>query len=167
MENKQNEIHESNRKLTELNENQIIQTKRNEIESARVEETKRQISDALKTKIEKAIDRESALLKKVEELQNSFGYSSEREMTLVRQVRELKLEREEFIKRDNLKNASIEKMQDSESILRKQIEHSLTHVSTLRKQVKDSEAKVHQILDEKINGSISLNSDTVLATNRN
>jgi len=167
LENKQNEIHESNRKLTELNENQIIQTKRNEIESARVEETKRQISDALKTKIEKAIDRESALLKKVEELQNSFGNSSEREMTLVRQVRELKLEREEFIKRDNLKNASIEKMQDSESILRKQIEHSLTHVSTLRKQVKDSEAKVHQILDEKINGSISLNSDTVLATNRN
>lgn len=167
MENKQNEIHESNRKLSELNENQIIQTKRNEIESARVEETKRQISDALKTKIEKAIDRESALLKKVEELQNSFGNSSEREMTLVRQVRELKLEREEFIKRDNLKNASIEKMQDSESILRKQIEHSLTHVSTLRKQVKDSEAKVHQILDEKINGSISLNSDTVLATNRN
>lgn len=167
MENKQNEIHESNRKLSELNENQIIQTKRNEIESARVEETKRQISDALKTKIEKAIDRESALLKKVEELQNSFGHSSEREMTLVRQVRELKLEREEFIKRDNLKNASIEKMQDSESILRKQIEHSLTHVSTLRKQVKDSEAKVHQILDEKINGSISLNSDTVLATNRN
>lgn len=133
----------------------------------RVEETKRQISDALKTKIEKAIDRESALLKKVEELQNSFGHSSEREMTLVRQVRELKLEREEFIKRDNLKNASIEKMQDSESILRKQIEHSLTHVSTLRKQVKDSEAKVHQILDEKINGSISLNSDTVLVTNRN
>lgn len=167
MENKQNEIHESNRKLSELNENQIIQTKRNEIESARVEETKRQISDALKTKIEKAIDRESALLKKVEELQNSFGHSSEREMTLVRQVRELKLEREEFIKRDNLKNASIEKMQDSESILRKQIEHSLTHVSTLRKQVKDSEAKVHQILDEKINGSISLNSDTVLVTNRN
>jgi len=167
LENKQNEIHESNRKLSELNENQIIQTKRNEIESARVEETKRQISDALKTKIEKAIDRESALLKKVEELQNSFGNSSEREMTLVRQVRELKLEREEFIKRDNLKNASIEKMQDSESILRKQIEHSLTHVSTLRKQVKDSEAKVHQILDEKINGSISLNSDTVLATNRN
>jgi len=167
LENKQNEIHESNRKLSELNENQIIQTKRNEIESARVEETKRQISDALKTKIEKAIDRESALLKKVEELQNSFGHSSEREMTLVRQVRELKLEREEFIKRDNLKNASIEKMQDSESILRKQIEHSLTHVSTLRKQVKDSEAKVHQILDEKINGSISLNSDTVLATNRN
>lgn len=150
-----------------MNENQIIQTKRNEIESARVEETKRQISDALKTKIEKAIDRESALLKKVEELQNSFGHSSEREMTLVRQVRELKLEREEFIKRDNLKNASIEKMQDSESILRKQIEHSLTHVSTLRKQVKDSEAKVHQILDEKINGSISLNSDTVLVTNRN
>jgi len=167
LENKQNEIHESNRKLSELNENQIIQTKRNEIESARVEETKRQISDALKTKIEKAIDRESALLKKVEELQNSFGHSSEREMTLVRQVRELKLEREEFIKRDNLKNASIEKMQDSESILRKQIEHSLTHVSTLRKQVKDSEAKVHQILDEKINGSISLNSDTVLVTNRN
>jgi len=167
LENKQNEIHESNRKLSELNENQMIQTKRNEIESARVEETKRQISDALKTKIEKAIDRESALLKKVEELQNSFGNSSEREMTLVRQVRELKLEREEFIKRDNLKNASIEKMQDSESILRKQIEHSLTHVSTLRKQVKDSEAKVHQILDEKINGSISLNSDTVLATNRN
>jgi len=167
LENKQNEIHESNRKLSELNENQIIQTKRNEIESARVEETKRQISDALKTKIEKAIDRESALLKKVEELQNSFGHSSEREMTLVRQVRELKLEREEFIKRDNLKNASIEKMQDSESILRKQIEHSLTHVSTLRKQVKDSEAKVHQILDEEINGSISLNSDTVLVTNRN
>jgi len=103
----------------------------------------------------------------VEELQNSFGNSSEREMTLVRQVRELKLEREEHIKRDNAKNAKIEKLQDSESILRKQIEHSLAHVSSLRKQVKDSEAKVHKILDEKINGSVSVNSDIELATNGN
>lgn len=132
------------------------------IESAREIETKRQISETLKSKIEKAIDRESSLLKKVEELQSSFGCSSEREMTLVRQVRELKLNREEDIKRENILNATIEKLQESETIIKKQMEHSLGHVSILRKQIAEGEAKYNQILDEKINGgTTSFHSHTI------
>lgn len=137
-----------------------MQAKNSESMQAREAETKRQISDALKSKIEKAIDRESALLKKVEELQSSFGNSSEREMTLVRQVRELKLDREETIKRENTLMAQIEKIRDSESILRKQMDHALGHVSSLRKQIADSEANLKQLADDK-KGITSLDSESV------
>jgi len=79
-------------------------------------------------------------------------------MTLVRQVRELKIEREDTIKRENTLNAKVDKLQDSESILRKQMDHALSHVSSLRKQLSESELKMQQ-LDEKMNGDISINSD--------
>jgi len=125
--------------------------KNSESEQAKEADNKRQISEALKLKIEKAIDRESSLLKKVEELQSSFGNSSEREMTLVRQVRELKIEREDTVKRDNTLTAKIDKLQDSESILRKQMDHALSHVSSLRKQLADCESKLAQVTEEKDN----------------
>eukprot|EP00801_Mesodinium_rubrum_P005165 Mrub_05168.p1 GENE.Mrub_05168~~Mrub_05168.p1 ORF type:complete len:362 (+),score=102.07 Mrub_05168:87-1088(+) len=148
IENKQNEIENYRLKIGDY-ENNLKLALNNESEQAREAETKRQISEALKLKIEKAIDRESSLLKKVEELQSSFGNSSEREMTLVRQVRELKIEREETVKRENSLNAKIDKLQDSESILRKQMDHALGHVSSLRKQLAESEAKVQQIHEER------------------
>lgn len=63
-------------------------------------ESKKNISDTLKSKIEKAIDREASLLKKVEELQTSFSNSSEREMKIGKQLRELKHEREMGLNRE-------------------------------------------------------------------
>jgi len=56
-------------------------------------EAKKNLNEALKSKIEKAIGREASLLKKVEELQTSFSNSTEREMNIGKQLRELKEER--------------------------------------------------------------------------
>lgn len=69
-------------------------------ENAEMNESKKNISDTLKSKIEKAIDREASLLKKVEELQTSFSNSSEREMKIGKQLRELKHEREMGLNRE-------------------------------------------------------------------
>lgn len=64
-------------------------------------EAKKNFNEALKSKIEKAIGREASLLKKVEELQTSFGNSTEREMNIGKQLRELKQERELSYNREN------------------------------------------------------------------
>lgn len=151
-EHKSNEIETLKERMAEI-EKELTKAQNSESYQAREAETKRQISDALKIKIEKAIDRESALLKKVEELQSSFGNSSEREMTLVRQVRELKLDREENIKRENNYLAQIDKLTDSEAILRKQMDHALGHVSSLRKQLSETESKMQQMNDDQSNSS--------------
>lgn len=164
VENKINEIEKIKHKLAEVDKNLLL-AQNSESYQAREAETKRQISDALKSKIEKAIDRESALLKKVEELQSSFGHSSEREMTLVRQVRELKLDREESIKRENNYLAQVDKLTDSESILRKQMDHALGHVSSLRKQINEADAKYTQLNEDKLNTTSLSNTDT--ETNKN
>lgn len=87
-------------------------------ENTEQNESKKNFSETLKTKIEKAIGREASLLKKVNELQTSFSNSSEREMSIGKQLRELKHEREAGLNRENelkSKNKELENQQQSNS----------------------------------------------------
>lgn len=99
-------------------------------------EIKKNFSEALKTKIEKAIGREASLLKKVEELQVSFSNSTEREMNIAKQLREIKHEREQGLNKENELKSKNNELQSTLTQMNKQMEE-------LKSEIDDQKLKIN------------------------